>query len=202
MRALLGRVVLALSASAVVILANAAGAGASPRSAKPPSLTGETLNATTDTADFFDRTSGTHMFSFAGTASGPYSGTFTETGTVSYELTRFGEGHEADGPITAFSASFAITSPSGTVTGNAQASDGTVGCRGGIGGGGCWTGTSFGPSPLATSYVATIRTAHGHHRDRGTSSITLIGGEIGEENPPVFTSSLDQSFSSDKHLHG
>jgi hypothetical protein len=70
MRGFRSRVVVVLSASALLALANAASAGASPGSASRLSLTGETLNASTDSADFFDCFVPPSTFSFTGTASG------------------------------------------------------------------------------------------------------------------------------------
>ncbi len=190
MHALRRRVGVVLSASAVLVLVSAASAGALPRSAKPPSLTGETLNATTVSAVFFDCFMPPSTFSFAGTASGPYSGTFIANGTISYSLAEGGDG-QLVGPVTAFEEKFTIMSPNGAVTGRDRlTSDGTA--QGFEAAGGC----PLSINALATRYVGTIATAEGHHyRDRGTSSVSLVGLDF-DGCQEVCSSSIDQTFAS------
>ena len=91
-----------------VVPATGLAAGTNP----PP--TGEVLNGTNIGPGPFSSaitcqgpTTGTLQFTISGTALGPYPGTFTETGTI--EIT--------DGVVTAFSASFTISSGTTTLQG-------------------------------------------------------------------------------------
>lgn len=90
----------------------------------PPTLTGETLTGTTTTTTSSDcNPEGTSTFSYAtsGIASGPYNGTFTETGTVTIGPQPLVPGvfSAPGGLVTTWTATFTITStvPAATITG-------------------------------------------------------------------------------------
>ena len=95
---------------------------------------------------------GNFTFSFNGTAQGPYPGTFTESG--SFAIT--------NGYVTAFSATFTITSATGTVTGSKSLLVGepaTCNLSGAV---------SLGSS--STTYTATI---NGAYQDTGTANVVV-----------------------------
>ncbi len=110
-------------------------------------------------------------FRFYGTAIGPYPGSFSETGTVSYNVNDYSNTW-GQGPVTSFSGAFTITSPTGSVTVSGTATLVHSGaplavCFGGAGGGGITIGQ------ILTKYKATITTPTGTYRDHGTSYVTL-----------------------------
>ena len=158
--------------------------------AAPPTLSGESFSASpaVDNAPypFFlvcgnGDTSGPY-FSFDGTASGPYPGTFTESGTIDYDPTVFNDEYSfGEGPVTGFSTNFAILSPNGDVTGSETLipTGAPAACWESAGGGGVVIGSCnpfIGPStpcPIKTEYTVTIVTSTGTYRDHGTSSATL-----------------------------
>jgi hypothetical protein len=163
-------------------------------------LTGETFSASVDGSSYFvpgtcySGGEASVSFNFSGTASGPYPGTFTETGTITYALRTVVAGQLiSSGPVTGFSAAFSIASPAGTVTGTQRldptlAADQDARCYESPG------GTSFETDALAPTYTAAVTTSRGTFRDRGTSAATLssavaLGGSVSD-------SGLDQSFSS------
>lgn len=113
---------------AVVLALCAMPSAAAAQAATPPTLNGEALSAS---AGLDSPNSGPwpfvlgvcgngapygSNFSFGGTAAGPYPGSFSESGTVSYNV----NDHSniwGQGPVTSFSGAFTIFSqPSGTVT--------------------------------------------------------------------------------------
>jgi hypothetical protein len=107
-------VAVAISVSAVLVLALVA-----PTLASAQSMTGEelfglgTFNAQSGSTCNADGT-GTLNFSASGSAFGPYPGTFTETGTLTFGP-RPGAGQL--NTITSYSAQFDISGANGTVTG-------------------------------------------------------------------------------------
>jgi hypothetical protein len=119
-------------------------------------------------------------YSVSGTASGPYAGTFTETGTMSFP-TSGGAG---------VSAAFTITSGTTTITGSES---GTIGVGGVTGSGSCADDLTFG-SFTGVPYTATIHTPSGNFHDEGTSSVsvTLTDTKVGNAQSESFTSSLSQ----------
>ena len=142
--------------------------------APPATLTGETLVA----GDIFivacptPSEGGRFSLTVSGTAAGPYTGTFLETGTGTVD--------GATGSFSAFSASFTIRSLAGTVTGTTSGSGGS-GCQDLSGDtGGILSGIS---------YQATISTPTGNYTDRGTSDIGFITG-------PSVSTSLVERFAS------
>ena len=163
----------------------------SPASAAAPSstLAGETLVGSADTPSGLPTACSlgrneTH-FTFTGTASGPYTGTFTETGHITYTLSpnsfiTFPE----DGVVSHFSGRFTIHSPSGFVTGS-QTLDQTLSsgflCDESPGGTSvstatCQTslsGAHCSATPVPTRYVARATTGTRVHVYKGTSMVFL-----------------------------
>jgi hypothetical protein len=148
-------------------------------------------------------------FTFTGTASGPYSGKFTEAGHITYTLVLnnfdfFPEG----GVVMHFSGRFSIHSPSGSVTGS-QTLDRTVSsgvtCDESPGGTSlvtaiCETLNGGVPNctdaPVATKYVARATTRSRKHVDKGASMVTLFAGVDENPAPPlVGDSGISVSFS-------
>src|SRR5256885_16025139 len=97
--------------------------GGAARAAVAPSLAGETLSANPSmshaTPTGSEGGTSSIAFSMAGVAIGPYPGTFTESGSISFgpqngppgTFTQF-----ATGPVVSVSVSFTITSAVGNVT--------------------------------------------------------------------------------------
>jgi len=116
---------------------------------------------------------GTFHFTATGTADGPYAGPFTETGSVTVG---------ADGALTAFTASFTISAPSGTVTGTKTLTSGTERCI---------VGQTVDATAQLT-YQATITTPAGvAYTDQGASSAFVRVGV-----PLTQTTNLNESFTS------
>lgn len=142
----------------------------------PPTLTGETLNASSADGMFnfpceMRGESHTVTFTTSGVATGPYPGTFTETATVSYTLLMRRPGPVVNtGTVTDFSATFTITTPTGTVTGtqvmDQSVTPGTVYCYN-------YKTAAFSLGDVSTTYMAIIHTPTGNYRDDGTASVGL-----------------------------
>jgi len=99
--------------------------------------------------------SGTITYTVSGTATGPYAGPFTATGS----------GTVTAGRLTAFSATFAIDAPAGTVRGTQELAASTPLM--------CFQGADFASivEAFALRYQATIATPTGTYSDRGTSTV-------------------------------
>jgi hypothetical protein len=164
----------------------------------PPTMTTETLAATSSPSDLFDFPcaigSFTVPFDVSGTATGPYTGTFEETGTLSYTINP-PYATSNSGTVTAFSATFTITSDTGTVTGSKvldpSATPGTVTC-------GRHSSTAgFIVSGIPTTYTATIGTPNGNYHDEGTSGVDLSwsrGGQYGQITRSTFAESFQSTL--------
>lgn len=163
----------------------------SPASAAAPSsrLANETLVGSADTPSGLPTACSlgrnTARFAFTGTASGPYAGTFTETGHITYKLSSNSSiALPEDGLVTHFSGRFTISSRSGTVTG-VQTLDQTLSsgflCDESPGGTSVSSGicqTSLGEeqcsaTPVPTRYVAHATTGTRIHVDKGASTVSL-----------------------------
>jgi hypothetical protein len=145
--------------------------------ASPATLTGETLSTGGGIVLIFCQQGGPFSLTVSGTATGPYPGTFTETGTGTVD--------QATNSLSAFSASFTIDSAAGTVTGTTSGSGGT-GCQDTLGD----TGGNLSGIP----YQATISTPTGNYTDQGTSDIAFV---TEPSLPPIlfgedFSSALSQ----------
>lgn len=142
----------------------------------PPALGGETLSASasslTSPYPFLLPCGGSSQgpaFNFSGTATGPYPGSFVETGSVEYPY--IPTPGTVDVSLGSYAATFTINSPNATVTGTETMSGPALAvCATSPGG----EGLDIGPVP--TSYRATIMTASGTYTVQGTSTTTLGQG--------------------------
>ena len=108
-------------------------------------------------------------FSVSGTATGPYPGTFAESGTF------------APGP-SSFSATFTTASGTTTISGSKAVGAGlSSSC-------GIFASIAQGPVP----YTATIHTSTGNYADQGSSDAGVFTGSSGTSLIENFTSSLAQ----------
>src|SRR5215207_6996012 len=156
------------------------------------SLSGESLESTltipgqeTTFSNFTCNKSGDTTFSFEarGSAFGPYSGTFVETGTVTIgPQTDTSIDSRGVGAITAFQASFTITStfPAGTVTGTKQLSQTAPTAPSLAAFGSCDPTGSSPPNEVVVAvsdphlvYTATINATTGTRSDSGTSGLMI-----------------------------
>jgi hypothetical protein len=176
----------AIAAAVAFGLATAAVAGAQQA---PPTLTGESFHQDLPTITSVDCNQTTHFTYFAtGTATGPYPGTFTETGSLTFNE---------------LEATFTIDSPVGQVTGTKTANVG-VGCAQGppcSGAEECSDeGGSYNTNPGGfaddQTYEATIQTATGRFLDSGLFSAVFYrcGGCVGP--PEVFDSAFRSNLDS------
>ncbi len=119
--------------------------------------------------------SSTFTFTVTGEAFGPYSGTFTETGTIT--LGPFGTGPFA---ATSFESTFTINSTAGTVTGSKTLT--AVGAPTSLGLCGTAAFPTGGAEALhfdgALSYTASITTPTGSGTDSGESHVTLQDTQV------------------------
>ncbi len=134
--------------------------------AAPATMTGETLTVAGGPSTVFCTPSAGGNFSFtaSGVATGPYAGTFTETGAVTVSGTR-----PAVKQVTAFSAEFVIYSPAGDVLvrGTKQLNTAVPNASTA-----CLTASGdLGANAIPATYEATIYTASGNFRDMGTSLV-------------------------------
>ena len=159
----------------------------------PASLSGENLEG----GDLFAQPGGTTItamncnpagnsslsFTATGIAMGPYTGTFTESGTVSFgpETQNFGFPYPV-GLVTDFTAQFTITSDAGTVTGS-KGFNGSVTPPPPFGPSVAFCdapgGSGFGIDVTQGTYTASIQTATGTATDLGTTGIVANGPSSG-----------------------
>src|SRR2546427_4147983 len=137
-------------------------------------LTGETLSGSSSQGN--SRACTTPTFSVSGIATGPYPGTFTETGTWA--------------PLSfSFSATFTTTSGITTITGGKTLSRDTPGLSGTF-------DCGFDPSTLdltGVPYTATIHSPNGSFHDEGVSTMHVaITGSGAATLTELFASSLAQ----------
>jgi hypothetical protein len=156
----------------------------------PSGLTGESFYGTPITqltASCDPDGISTISYTTSGTASGPYPGTYTESGLVTIgplTLPQYVNGFQF-GPVTSLSATFTINSPNGTVAGSKQLDPSAVVpglCydftdRTLPGGSPTVSGTFRELMPASSgfglTYTATIVTATGTALDSGNSGLTL-----------------------------
>jgi hypothetical protein len=145
------------------------GVPAASAQAAPPTLAGEQLTGPQPGTIGIScsSNSGTGSFSFttSGTATGPYPGTFTETGSGTVNPAA---------RLASYTATFTIDSAAGEVTGTDTLNSSGINST-------CFTGPGdFYTLPASSSYQATIQTAQGNYADEGTSRTSLIeqGGTV------------------------
>ncbi len=139
-----------------LLLVPAVGAAPTPTPPPPPTLTNELLSAFRPLDPVTcSGGSGTIAYAVSGTATGPYAGTFTATGS----------GIVTDGRLTAFTATFTIDAPTGTVRGTQTLAAGTPLV--------CFQGVDFASivEAFALRYQATIATPTGTYTDQGMSTV-------------------------------
>jgi hypothetical protein len=152
--------------------------------ATPSSLAGETLTSdmvsgSTLTGSCGDGTTGgTLMFSISGAATGPFPGTFKESGSFTMGPT--------GGIVKGFSSTFTITSAAGTVTGSKQLAETSFATCTPI------RHTVTFSGEIATTYTATI---NGAQRTTGPATVT-VSGVIGPSVPPAPPPNISESFAS------
>jgi hypothetical protein len=141
-------------------------------------LTGETLSGSSSSGNSIPNGVCLNTpYSVSGTATAPYLGTFTETGTFSTTVVQL-------------SATFTITSGTTTVTGSKSAPPG-----GSLNGALCLEDAN-GRTALALApyesipYTATIHTPNGNFHDEGTSTVTV------NVRLDLDTTTLTESFAS------
>src|SRR3954452_8203473 len=166
------RLLLGLGLSVALGLVVALPAAASAAS----TLTGETLNGASASGNSSACLIPT--FSVSGTATGPYPGTFTESG--SFSIVSF-----------TFNATFTTASGTTTITGSKSASPSSPGF------GGSMVCSDFGGSANLTEvpYTATIHTTSGNFHDEGTSAVNVVITGSAATLTESFTSSLTQPVS-------
>ena len=163
------------AAAAALALAASMGSFGAPADAQttlPPSLQGEFLFAGgTHEVDCPTPTGGgTYSWSVvAGIAVGPYSGTYTETGTVTFGALVLDPANVHQ-PILDFHVSFEIDSPLGHVTGTKSIGPNPDDLRGGCGTGS--SGHEFAQLEGPLVYDAQIVAVEGTFRDSGTAFIS------------------------------
>ena len=149
---------------------------ATPSSLAGESLTSQDVSGSTLTGGCTGNgNEGSFNFSVSGTATGPFPGTFTESGSFTTPRS---------GVLSDFSSTFTITSTAGTVTGSKRlAGDtSTASCTFFEG------GQSVATSNLATTYRAII---NGAQLSTGTATVS-IGGPVGS-GPPNFSENFASS---------
>jgi hypothetical protein len=181
---------------------------ASPSLAQTASLSGETLEsvgpATTTFDNFTCNANGTTTFTFhtAGSALGPYVGTFTETGTFTIgPQTNTTIDSRGVGPVLAFQSTFAIQSqfPVATVTGSKSLASTSPSAANLDAFGICDPDASSPPNFVAAIvadpfllYSAQINAATGSRTDSGTSSV-FIQSETNVASPNSFQESFNST---------
>jgi hypothetical protein len=142
-------------------------------------LTGEHLSAPAEVFPSICNASADFSYTVSGTATGPYPGTFTETGLGTSGL----PSGLFPGPAT-LSASFTIHSGNFLITGTKSGGTG-LGCHGEF-------GDSF-VQVSGLSYQATIHTSTGNYADQGTSDALVQNSPFAGINlAEDFTSSLTE----------
>jgi hypothetical protein len=184
-----GKLIAALGAASVMVGVSAVPAAADPPTTPPPPATmsgehflGHSGNYPTAVTC---HTSGDFSFTVSGAATGPYPGTFTESGTGHVTQPAVGAA-----TVTAFSASFTIYASDGSVLVQGAKTLDTSAPTPGFG---CYDGTATGTVYTPTTYNATIYTLTGNYHDEGTSVITaLFTDPAGTYLSEPFASTLTQ----------
>lgn len=169
-------------ATGVVGIGVAGAPAASAQTTTPATLSGEMLSGASGEFDGVGcLTGGPFSFSTSGTATGPYPGTFTETGSGTVTYAADGTG---TGPVS-FSASFKIDSANGEVTGT-KTFNGPVAPFGV-----CYQDPNNYLFTAVPSYQATIQTSQSNYTDQGTAD-TYVAESSGTLN------TLSETFASSR----
>jgi hypothetical protein len=135
-------------------------------------LTGESLSGSSSSGNTGGCITKAATYSVSGEATGPYPGTFSETGSV--------------GPgFFDFTATFTITSGTTTITGSkttASSTSGSLGC----------SSTFAGTTLTDVAYTATIHAPGGTFHDEGTSNVDVNITRPAATLTEGFTSSLTE----------
>jgi hypothetical protein len=151
----------------------------------PATLTGETFSSSGGPGGASCIGGGTFSFTASGVATGPYTGTFTESGTGT--LTDFPGSSQSF--FTAFSATFTIYSPSGAVlvtgskTLDTSVPNTSDACYNQL--------NAVIASGIPTTYGATIDTPAGNYHDQGTSAVGNL-----RSGPTPTDTTLAETFTS------
>jgi hypothetical protein len=139
----------------------------------PPTLTGESFVGFGDiTGNCSETSTATFTFTASGTASGPYPGTFEESGTYTIAPTAPG----GSGSLLSFEATFTIESPVGTVTGSKRFDPNQPPQVGR-----CVINNVGSPGTFEVLWEATLEVGGCTYTDRGNGTTSLI---LDERVPP------------------
>jgi hypothetical protein len=202
-------------AAGLLMLAGPLAQMAETQSAAPPTLTGETLLAfegsspqesptpisVTETCNNPDGTA-TIDYVVTGGATGPYPGTFEESGTftLSAPTSPGGPGELIVRTVESFSAEFEIDSAVGLVRGTKSARNLPLDQGAGLCGdaGVAPSGVIFFATGAAVAtYEATIETSSGTFADRGTTDVFVADREATTSGQTSFFEQFQESFVSD-----
>ena len=148
---------------------------ATPSSLAGESLTSQDVSGSTLTGGCTGNgNEGSFNFSVSGTATGPFPGTFTESGSFTTPRS---------GVLSDFSSTLTITSTAGTVTGSKRLAGDTSTASCTFFEGGQSVATLISPPP--------IRPYHGAQLSTGTATVS-IGGPVGS-GPPNFSENFASS---------
>lgn len=172
-----------------------AGAPSATAADLPPTLMGEQLNDPTPTLTVDCHPDGTSTISFEaeGVATGPYPGSFTETGTATIGPQPLDpDGFNRRGPLIDFEATFAIDSSVGQVVGTKKFTGYTdPGTQVAVGQ--CYSTTPNGVGYFRTAiarytvgYEATITTGDGRFVDRGVVPLFATQYQTNDRNEVTF----------------
>jgi hypothetical protein len=195
MRGKTGLVLLAVVASVVAI-------GSAGAVTPPPTLTGEQLTdaAPTVTATCNENGTSTVYFDASGAATGPYNGTFTETGSATIGPQSFDPtGTSFTGPLTTFDAVFTITSGTTQITGTKTLAL----VNGSQAIGSCFTHDAVHAIDVialdSVSYQAAIVTGDATFSDHGRNPRVFVQHEehVNVSPPEVFFQGFLEDFSSE-----
>lgn len=160
---------------------SALGVPAASAQTSPPTLAGEQFQASgSSMGPILCEGSGSFSYTVAGTATGPYPGTFTESGSGTAN-----SGSLIDaGSLGSFTATFTISSATGQVTGTQTLISTNSGC---------YVGPDTFGADASTSYQATIHTSGGNYTDQGTTDTNAVGFDGMTSLSESFTSSQSQA---------
>jgi hypothetical protein len=212
------RALVVLATSGVLFVGVAALPASAAKPSPPTSLDGESFDAIPTFSNEACNPGGTSSFDYSasGVASGPYAGTFSETGTViigqqtipNESSFPVGTLSWKSGPVTALQATFTIQSPLGVVTGTKTlVTPGLGGCQDTAQFQSIFGGTQTVPVLLrqanaTLSYTATIPTSKKTYCNNGNSTVNMgefAAGDFGTPESPHFHESFASSSVAAEH---